>query len=178
MLKVCLAGRIAEEIFCNDVTSGAQNDIAQATEMVKKMILDWGMNEKLGMINYHNDDNSIMPMELLGRDFSERTAEIVDQEIRAAIDQAYTDTKELIETNRDAVDRLAQALLKYETLDAADVKLIIDGKVLDKPTVGDFIEAEAAKAGQGDESKVFDADAGIDTDNDNDTPKAPPIIEA
>ena len=144
-LKVIFGGRVAEELFCNDVTSGAQNDIAQATELAKKMVLDWGMSEKLGLVNYHNDDRHIMPMDVPGKEYSEHTAEIVDTEIRRLIDEAYEATVEVIESHRDAVERLAQALLKYETVDAADVEKIIAGKTLDKPTVGDLIDAEHAK---------------------------------
>jgi cell division protease FtsH len=141
-MRVALAGRIAEEIFCNDVTSGAQNDIVQVTEIAKKMVLDWGMSDQLGMVNYHNDDNRIMPMDTGGKEYSEHTAEIVDQEVRKLIDQAYSDTREILSDKSDALERLAQALIKYETLDAQDVRDIIAGKTLDKPTVGDLLEAE------------------------------------
>ncbi len=142
-MKLTLGGRVAEQLFCNDVTSGAQNDIAQATELAKKMILDWGMSDKLGLVNYHNDDKQIMPTEMSGKDYSEHTAEIVDREIRELIDGAYGQTRKMIEDHRDAMDRLAKALMKYETLDAEDVMQIIEGKSLDKPTVGDLLDVEA-----------------------------------
>jgi cell division protease FtsH len=155
-MKVALAGRIAEDLFCNDVTSGAQNDIAQVTEIAKKMVLDWGMSDQLGMVNYHNDDKRIMPMESGGKEYSEHTAEIVDREIRKLVDEAYTSTREILEDSRDALERLAQALIKYETLDAADVMAIMEGKSLDKPTVGDLLEAEQHRTAgaQGDGSTI------------------------
>ncbi len=145
LLRVCLAGRLAEQIFCNDVSSGAQNDIAQATEIAKKMILDWGMSDRLGLINFHNDDRRIMPVDLAGKEYSDRTAEIIDQEIKAVIDEAYAETRVLLEDNRDKLERVAQALLKYETLDADEVKRIVEGETLDKPTVDDLLQREQEK---------------------------------
>jgi len=145
LLCVCFGGRLAEEVFCNDVSSGAQNDIAQATEIAKKMVLDWGMSEKVGPVNYSNDDKKIMPMDLSGKDYSDRTAEIIDGEVKKVIDAAYARTRRLLEENRSVVEVIAQALQKYETLTADDVQQIIDGKTLDKPTVDDLLAAEHAK---------------------------------
>ncbi|MBN1943468.1 MAG: ATP-dependent zinc metalloprotease FtsH [Phycisphaerae bacterium] len=145
LLQVCLAGRLAEELFCDDITSGAQSDIAKATEIAKKMVLDWGMSEKLGMVNYVNDDQRILPMDITGKEYSEKTAEVIDEEIRRFVDEAYTATRELLETHRDAMERLAAALMKYETLSAEEVKQVIDGKALDKPTVNDLLAAEQSK---------------------------------
>jgi len=148
LLQVCLAGRLAEEIFCGDVTSGAQNDIAKATEVAKKMVLDWGMSERLGMINYTNDDRHILPMDVSGKDYSEQTAKVIDEEIRRIMNEARDMTRSLIEQHRDATDRLARALLKYETLSAEEVRIIIDGRELDKPTVSDLLEAEKKKSAE------------------------------
>ncbi len=145
LLRVALAGRVAEEVFCDDVTSGAQNDIAQVTEIAKKMVLDWGMSDQVGMINYTNDDKRIMPMDASGREYSEVTAELIDKEVRGLIDTAYRDTREMIERNRDKLERVTQALLKYETLSADEVQALIDGQSLDKPTVGELLDREQQK---------------------------------
>ncbi|NBB95427.1 MAG: ATP-dependent zinc metalloprotease FtsH [Planctomycetes bacterium] len=145
VLQVSLAGRIAEALFCDDISSGAQNDIAKATELAKKMALDWGMSDKLGMINYSNEDRHFMPMDTGGKDYSERTAEVVDGEVRRIIDDAWAGAERLLKDYRDALDRLAKALMKYETLSAEDVRAIIDGKTLDKPTVEELLQAEQAK---------------------------------
>ena len=145
LLCVCFGGRLAEEIFCNDISSGAQNDIAQATEIAKKMVLDWGMSDRLGTINYSNDDKRIMPMDVGGKDYSDSTAEIIDAEIKSIVDSAYAETRELLEGHRDAVISIADALLKHETLSAEEVHQLIDGKPLDKPTVGDLLEREHAR---------------------------------
>jgi len=146
-MKVCFGGRISEEIFCSDISSGAQSDIQQATTMARQMILTWGMSEKLGPISYSNDggfDNKFygFPSE---KDYSEKTAEEIDIEVKRITEKAYKESKELILSNKDKLERIAHALLKYETLDDEDVKVILDGGELDKPTVADLLAAEKAK---------------------------------
>jgi cell division protease FtsH len=114
------------------------------------MILTWGMSEKLGPISYEPDSGFrdlvyIIPGE---REYSEKTAEEIDSEVKRLLDQAYKKAKELIEANKDKLEKIAKALLKYETLDADDVKLILEGGELDKPTVSDLLAIERAKNGQ------------------------------
>jgi cell division protease FtsH len=150
LLQVCFAGRIAEEMFCDDISSGAQNDIQQATNIAKQMVLAWGMSNELGLINYGQDTGLkdmvyMMPTE---KEYSEKTAESIDIEVKTITNEAYKKAKELIEENKDKLEQIAQALLKYETLDADDVKLILEGGSLDKPTVGDLLAAEQAKSKQ------------------------------
>jgi cell division protease FtsH len=82
------------------------------------------------------------------KEYSERTAEAIDGEIKKVTDEAYTKAKELIEANKDRLENIAKALLKYETLDAGEVKLILDGGLLDKPTVADLLAVEQAKSEQ------------------------------
>ena len=148
LLQVCFGGRIAEEKFCDDISSGAQSDIQQATEIARKMILTWGMSDELGLVSYetggpYKEAMFGMPFE---KEYSEKTAELIDKEVKKLVDAAYKKTEELIEANRDRLQKIAEALLKYETLDADDVKRILEGKGLDKPTVGDLLAAESAKA--------------------------------
>jgi cell division protease FtsH len=145
LLQVCLAGRLAEEMFCDDITSGAQNDIAKATEIARKMISEWGMSETLGMVHLGQEQRRMMAMDLGGKDYSEKTAERVDAEIHRILDEARDAVRRLLETNSDALKRLADALLKYETLSVDDVERVIAGEHLDKPTVSDLLEAEAGK---------------------------------
>ncbi len=147
LLQICFGGRVAEEIFCGDISSGAQSDIQQSTNIAKQMILTWGMSDTLGPISYEpevglKDLMYGMPGE---REYSEKTAETVDNEVKRVTNEAYTKARQLIEANRDKVEQIAKALLKYETLDADDVKLILEGGQLDKPTVGDLLAAEQAK---------------------------------
>jgi cell division protease FtsH len=148
LLQVCFSGRIAEEMFCEDISSGAQSDIEQATKITRQMVVTWGMSDHLGPISYGQDlgvkePSYLMPME---REYSEKTAEEIDAEVKHIMDEAYQMAKQVLGQNRDKVERIAQALLKYETLDADEVKLIIEGGRLDKPTVGDLLAAEQAKA--------------------------------
>jgi cell division protease FtsH len=146
LLQVCFAGRIAEELFCDDISSGAQSDIEQATRIAKQMVQIWGMSDQLGPISYSSDagmrDLSFMPPE---REYSEKTAEAIDAEVKQIMGDAYQSSRQVIEANRDRLERIAHALLKYETLDAEDVKHILDGGELDKPTVGDLLAAEQAR---------------------------------
>ena len=148
LLQVCFGGRIAEEIFCDDISSGAQSDIQQATNIARQMVTTWGMSEELGLINY-NPDSGMMSMAypIPGeKEYSDKTAEIIDNEIKKITNEALKKARALIEENKDNVENIAQALLKYETLDAEDVKIILSGGVLNKPTVGDLLAAEQAKA--------------------------------
>ena len=147
LLQVCFGGRIAEEIFCDDISSGAQSDIQQATNIAKQMILTWGMSDELGMINYGPDAGLkdvmyVMPGE---KEYSEKTAEAIDKEIKRITNEAYKKAKELIESNKDKLEGIAKALLKYETLDADDVEVILKGGELNKPTVSDLLAAEQAR---------------------------------
>jgi cell division protease FtsH len=147
LLQVCFGGRIAEEMFCDDITSGAQSDIQQATHIARQMVLTWGMSSELGLISYGpdmgvRDQIYLMPGE---KEYSEKTAEIIDNEVKKITREAYEKAKELIEANKDNVEQIAKALLKYETLDADDVTLILEGGQLDKPTVADLLAAEQAK---------------------------------
>jgi cell division protease FtsH len=147
LLQVCYGGRIAEEIFCDDISSGASSDIQQATNIAREMVTAWGMSEELGLINYSpetglNNEIYAMPGE---KDYSDKTAEVIDKEVKKITNEALKKARTLIEENKENVEKIAQALLKYETLDAEDVKLILSGGTLDKPTVSDLLAAEQAK---------------------------------
>ncbi|HCO95823.1 MAG TPA: hypothetical protein DIU00_18075 [Phycisphaerales bacterium] len=150
LLQVCFGGRIAEEIFCDDISSGAQSDIQQATNISKQMVLTWGMSKDLGPISYGPDlgiKDMVYPMPA-EKEYSERTAEAIDSEIKGITDEAYTKARELIEANKGKLENIAKALLKYETLDSDEVELILGGGLLNKPTVADLLIAEQAKNNQ------------------------------
>jgi len=148
LLQVCFGGRIAEELFCDDISSGAQSDIQQATGIARQMILTWGMSEQLGLISYEPNSGFKNQMYMLPgeKEYSEKTAETIDKEIKKITDKAYEKAKELIESNKDKLEKIEKALLKYETLDADDVELILQGGEIDKPTVADLLAAEQAKS--------------------------------
>jgi cell division protease FtsH len=141
-LRVLCGGRIAELKKTGESSSGASMDIKMLTRYARSMVLDWGMSKRLGFVNYSGDDKgeSFVP----DKDYSEETARIIDEEIKAIIDDAYTDTERLIEANWEHVAAIAEALLRYETLQKDDVDRIMRGELLDKPTVADLLSAEGS----------------------------------
>jgi cell division protease FtsH len=147
-MKVCFGGRIAEEMFTGDVNTGAAGDIRQASALARKMIRDWGMSDRLGFVFYGDDDSKMNYFELGGgRDYSEETAKAIDEEIKRLIDTLYDETRKLLEANKDRVEAIAKALVRYETLDASEVDRIMKGETLTKPTVGDLLEKEQGRRG-------------------------------
>lgn len=182
-MQVCFGGRIAEEIFFDDVTSGASSDIRQASSMAKEMVLSWGMADGIGPISYSTGNGGEMYFPSSTPDYSEKTSQLIDSEIKRLISEAYEAAKELIVTNKVQLEALAEALLKYETLDVVDVKIVLEGGVLDKPTVSDLLAAEQKKKleaaetadcgkpqGCGEEGNVDEA--GTDQPADPDQPEA------
>jgi cell division protease FtsH len=145
-LCVALGGRLAEEVAGQDISSGAASDIAQATELAKKMVLDWGMSDELGFVRYSGEERRNLLPDFGGKEYSEKTAETIDREIRKIIDEAYASTRQLLAGQRDALDRVAKALQNYETLSGDEVKQLVEGKPLQKPTVSDLIDAERLKS--------------------------------
>jgi cell division protease FtsH len=147
-MKLCFGGRIAEELFCEgDVNTGAIGDIRQATGLARKMVRDWGMNDRLGFVYYGDDESRAGPWAELpgGREYSEETAKAIDEEVKKLIDTLYEETKQLLLANKDRVDALAKALMKYETLDSSDVDRIMRGDILTKPTVSELLEREQGR---------------------------------
>jgi cell division protease FtsH len=142
-MKMCVAGRISEEMFCGDINTGASGDIRQATGLARKMVRDWGMNERLGFVFYGEDENKPSFLDMGGgREYSEEIAKTIDEEVKKMIDRIYEETRALIEANRERVDALAKALVQFETLDGSDVDRIMKGERLTKPTVGDLLDQE------------------------------------
>jgi len=129
-IAVLFGGRIAEEIFMNQMTTGAANDFERATEIARRMVTQWGMSDVLGPMVYGENEGEIF----LGRSItthknvSEATMQKVDAEIRRIIDEQYRLARRLIEENRDRVEALAKALLEMETLDADQINDIMEGR--------------------------------------------------
>jgi cell division protease FtsH len=127
-IAVTMAGRIAEEIVAGDISTGAAMDIQMATNMARAMICQYGMSDKLGMVQYGNDDEYVF----LGREmtrskvYSESTAREIDEEIKSIINAAYKTAHDLIFGNRDKLEIIANGLLEYETLDRVQVEEIVD----------------------------------------------------
>jgi cell division protease FtsH len=130
-LAVAMGGRIAEELFLNQMSTGAGSDIETATEMARKMVCEWGMSS-LGPLTFGKKEEQIFLGRELSqhRDFSEETAKEIDSEVRRLVNTAYDQAKNIIETNREALTRIALALLEREVLDATELKLLMEDKPL------------------------------------------------
>jgi len=135
-LVVIMGGRVAEDIVFGDVTSGARGDIKQATSIARKMVCQWGMSEKMGMIEYGEGDEPVFLARDMGRmrDYSESTAQAIDQEVKMLIDEAYNRAKVLLLDGRPKLDLIARALLEYETLEGSQIRdLIAHGEMKEPP---------------------------------------------
>ena len=134
-LAVMMGGRVTEEIFLGKLTTGAGNDFEQATELARKMVCEWGMSE-MGPLTFGKKEEAIFLGREIAqhRDYSEDTAIHIDQEVKKIVMNAYQRARTCVEQNREALERIAQALLVREVLDGADIKLLIEGKSLpEKP---------------------------------------------
>jgi len=123
-----MAGRIAEEYVTEDISSGAAMDIQQATQLAKAMVMHWGMSDKLGNVLYGDGPEYVFlgrDMMSRSKDYSEQTAQDIDAEVKRLIDEANNTAKELISSNRDKLEIIANALLEYETLDGPQVTEIM-----------------------------------------------------
>jgi cell division protease FtsH len=130
-LAMLYGGRVAEEVFMNAMTTGAGNDIERATELARSMVCEYGMS-RLGPLTFGKKEEQIFLGREIAqhRDFSEETARQIDLEVRRLIDEAYQTARSLIESHQDAMHRIAAALLERETIDAEEVRLLIEGKEL------------------------------------------------
>jgi cell division protease FtsH len=134
-LAVLMGGRAAEEISLHHITTGASNDIERVTEIARQMVCEWGMS-LLGPLTFGKKEGAIFLGREIAqhRDYSEDTAIKIDAEVRSIVSLGYTRARNILETYREALERVAQALLDREVLDATGVKLLIEGKPLpEKP---------------------------------------------
>jgi cell division protease FtsH len=131
-LKVLLGGRVAEEIALQTMTTGAGNDLERATELARKMVTEWGMSERMGPLTFgKREEHVFLGREIAKhRDYSDKTAEEIDEETKRIVTEAYHQTKELLEKNRNLLDAIAKALLERETLEANEIdQIILEAKV-------------------------------------------------
>ncbi len=130
-LAMAMGGRCAEEIFLKQMTTGAGNDIERATEMARRMVCEYGMSA-LGPMTFGKKEQEVFLGRDIGqnRDFSDDTAKQIDSEIRGFVDAGYKTAYGILDANHDIMHRMAEALLERETLDAAEIKMIIAGQEL------------------------------------------------
>jgi len=129
-IAVLFGGRIAEEVFMNQMTTGASNDFERATQLARDMVMRYGMSDLMGPMVYGDNENEIFLGRSITRtvNMSEETMRNVDAEIRGIIDQQYALARKLIEDNREKVEAMAKALLEFETIDSDQIGDIIAGK--------------------------------------------------
>jgi cell division protease FtsH len=144
-IAVLMGGRIAEEIFMNQMTTGASNDFEQATDLAQKMVSRWGMSDSLGTRVYGENQSEVF----LGRDvtthqnLSDAVAEQVDQEVTRIIEEQYTRARKTIEDNKDKIEVMAKALIEWETLESDQIDDIMEGREI-RPSSSDSNESSTS----------------------------------
>jgi cell division protease FtsH len=129
-IGMALGGRIAEEIVFGQLTTGAADDFRKATQLARSMVTEWGMSDKLGPLAYVEKEDSPLLGSNRVKEYSEQTAREIDQEVRRIIQEQYTRARNLLEENRDKLDRIANALLERETLDHEELQAIMEDRPL------------------------------------------------
>ncbi len=137
-LAILMGGRSAEMLIFNQMTTGAGNDIEQATQIARKMITEWGMSDLLGPMTFGKKNEEIfLGREIQSsRDFSEVTARMIDEEISRVVRDSQRHADEILRKDIDILNRMAQELLKYETIDAIDLEKILNGEKLTRALNG------------------------------------------
>ncbi|QWR77058.1 ATP-dependent zinc metalloprotease FtsH [Candidatus Magnetomonas plexicatena] len=127
-LKVLLGGRAAEELALNHMTTGAGNDLERATDLSRKMVTEWGMSDKLGPLTFGKKEEQIFLGREIAkhRDYSERTAELIDEEVQSLVFNAYQESKEILRANYDMLEAMAKLLLDKETIENTDIEQLIE----------------------------------------------------
>jgi cell division protease FtsH len=145
-LAIAYGGRVAEEIFLNQMSTGAGSDIESATDLARRMVCEYGMS-RLGPLTFGKKEEQIFLGREIAqhRDFSEETARQIDLEVRRLIDEAYQSAHAIVETHGDAMHRIAAALLERETIDAEEVKMLIEGQAL--PPIRSVLASPTDKGG-------------------------------
>jgi len=169
-------GRIAEEMTLGKegVTTGASNDIQRATELARNMVTKWGLSEKMGPLMYSEDDGEVFLGRSAGtqsKSVSDDTAEAIDHEVRKIIDECYAQAKEVLETNRDKLELMKDALLEYETIDTEQINDIMSGKKPRPPA--DWSDQDQNNSGTG----AVDKDESRETEKSKDSKIGGPASE-
>ena len=159
--QICslFGGRIAEELTLgpDGITTGASNDIERATKMARAMVTKWGLSDKLGPLMYDEEHEEVFLGKTAGSahsQVSDETAKQIDAEVRDIIDGCYKTAKKILEENRDKLDAMTEALLEYETIDAAQIEDIMSGRKPQPP--GDWNDSDDPKPKDG---KEMDSDS-------------------
>jgi len=147
-LMMMMAGRASESLFCADISAGAQNDIQTATKLARKMVTQWGMSARIGPICYSDEEEHIF----LGNEITrskahgEQIAQLIDEEIKAILEQAYQEAEKMCRENADKVQLIASALLKLETLTVEEARGLLAGRTVEELLAGRESQAESSVA--------------------------------
>ncbi len=139
IITTSLGGRVSEELFIGSIGTGAQNDISRASSLARRMVAKWGMSDNLGPISFdHQDDDHIfLGKQLASRnEFSEETAREIDNEISKIINECHKRAEDILTEHTEELHKVAQALLKRESLDGEEIKILLSGGTLDDPIAG------------------------------------------
>jgi len=132
-IAVMMGGRAAEKLIFDEITTGAESDLVQATKMARKMVTTWGMSEKLGTIAFQqNDDNTPEQRMLQGDEYSQHLAELIDEETQTILDRCFEHAYELLEDNKSILKNIAATLLEVEVLQGANLKKLLKGEPLEE----------------------------------------------
>jgi cell division protease FtsH len=134
MLTVLFGGRVAEELFCDDISGGAANDIERATEIARAMVCSWGMSDALGPVALGERRGEVfLGDELLrSKNYSEATSEAIDREVRSILDRCHDRAKEILERQRPAAEKVSAALMRFETISGDEVRAMMAGATIDE----------------------------------------------
>ncbi|BDG06345.1 ATP-dependent zinc metalloprotease FtsH [Anaeromyxobacter oryzae] len=160
-ISILMGGRLAEEITFAQKTTGAGNDIEVATNLARSMVCEWGMSEKMGPLAFGKKEGEVF----LGREmgsvqtYSEQTARDIDAEVRRIVTDQYERAKKVLLDNQGLLNKIADALIEYETLDAADIDVLMAGGTLNRPPPPKPIAAAAADKGK--RGGLLDAVGGV-----------------
>jgi cell division protease FtsH len=164
-IAMAMGGRIAEELQFNEITSGAKSDIDHATAFARSMVCEWGMSEKLGPLAFGEEQQEVFLGREFGhraRNFSEKTAIDIDDEVRQIVTTQYERAKNILVENKATLDRIAEALLEWETLDGADVETLVAGRPVQKAhPAAPARPPEAKRPEVKEKSKILDALGGL-----------------
>jgi cell division protease FtsH len=156
-MRVLCGGRIAERRKTNDISSGASMDIQMATSYARHMVLDWGMSDRLGFVQYSPDPNR--EAIFADRDYSPDTARIIDEEVKRLIDAAFADSERILDENWQHVISISEALLEYETLQSDELEALMKGETISRASVSGLLEQEAEGGSSTESTSVEDSDS-------------------
>ena len=167
-LSSLFGGRIAEElIFGEDaVTTGASNDIERATSIARSMVTQWGLSDRMGPLSYSEDEGEVFLGKSYGKQktLSDETAQAIDSEIRAIIDRNYQRSVDILNGHTEQLHMMADALMKYETIDVGQIDSIMLGKIPGPPD--DWSDDETGSSDSGNGTSSEKTDSGVDPDLD------------